>query len=235
MSAQRKDIAIVRDYLADEADRIEQIKARSARPDGCGPEIVDVAPARGPVQRFQPREVVLTEAGNVRVTRSGHNGHDALRRGDAFDVMVEQSRRRSSGDKGPLFTPGQISTGRDYAALYERCAAAGVKCSSIEALGNGGGQGAFIDAVIRDSRRLAALDRAVGNEVVLSPSGAQAHADRGRKVVKVSDVVHAVCIENLTISQTLNKFSWSRTPVSVRKAKSALCGALDRMQGFYDR
>ncbi|WP_322889322.1 MULTISPECIES: hypothetical protein [unclassified Yoonia] len=234
MSAQRKESAVVRSYLADEVDRIAQIKARSARPDGCGPEIVDVAPARGPVQRFQPREVVMTEAGNVRVTRSGHNGHDALRRGDAFDVMMEKARGRAGKDAPPLFTAGQISAGRDYAALHERCAAAGVRCSSVEALGGGGGQGSFIDAVIRDSRRLAALDRSVGNEVVLSPRGAQAQADRGRRVVRASDLVLAVCVENLTISQTLNRYGWPRTPAAVKAARTGLCAALDRMQGYLD-
>ncbi|ARU02986.1 hypothetical protein [Yoonia vestfoldensis] len=234
MSVQRKDIAVVRSYLADETARIDQIKARSARPDGCGPEIVDVAPARGMVQRFQPREVVLTKAGNVRVTRAGHNGHDALRRGDAFDVMMEKARGRAGKEAPPLFTAGQISAGRDYAALYERCAAAGVKCSSIEALGGCGGQGSFIDALIRDSRRLASLDRAVGRDVVLSPRKAHAHSDRGRRVVCVLDLVQAVCVENLTISQTMNRFGWPRTPASVKAARTALCFALDRMQGYRD-
>lgn len=230
----RRHYAAVMNLLSDEADRIAQIKNRAARPDGCGPEIVDVAPARGPVQRFQPREVVMTEAGQVRVTRAGHLGHDALRRGDAFDVMQEKARGRAGKDAAPLFSAGQISAGRDYAALYERCAAAGVKCSSIEALGGAGGQGSFIDAVIRDSRRLAELDRRVGDDVVLSPRGANAHADRGRKVVRTSDLVHAVCVEGQTISQMLQRFGWSQTPKARKKTTDALCAALDRMQGFRD-
>lgn len=234
MIARRKDIAAMRQRLTDEADRLADIKARSARPDGCGSEIVDVAPARGPVQRFQPREVVMTDAGQVRVTRSGHNGNDALRRGDAFDVMQEQASRRRSYPAVQLFTAGQISAGRDYAALYERCAAAGVRCSSIEAMGGTGGQGSFIDAVISDSRRLAALDRAVGDNVVLSPRGAQAHSDRGRKIVRASDLVHGVCVEGLTTSQMLQRFGWPRGMATVKTTRAALCAALDRMQGFRD-
>lgn len=233
MSAQRRDIDHVRQYLADEVDRIEQIKARSARPDGCGQEIVDISPARGPVLRFQPREVVLTERGQVRVTRSGHNGHDALKRGDAFDVMQHQSGRRLGKPSAPLFTPGQISAGRDYAALYERCQAAGVKCSSIEALGSGG-QGSFIDAVMRDSSRLAALDRAIGIEVVLSPRGAKAHMDRGFKVMRITDLVFGVCVGGMTISQLLQKFGWPVATSSRKKLRLSLCAALDRMQGFRD-
>lgn len=215
-----------------EAARIAKMKDTSARPFGCGPAIVDVAPARGPVQRFQPREVVITSEGQVRVTRSGHMGHDALRRGDAFDLMMTQSRRRKP-DGAALFTVGQISMGRDYAALYERCAAAGVRCSSVEALG-GGGQGSFMDAVISDSRQLAALHRAIGSDVVLSPRDALAHSDRGRRVVRTRDVVDGVCISGLTLSQLLQSFGWQRSPSIRKKTMAALCSALDRMQGFRD-
>ena len=34
---------------------LAEMKAASARPFGCGPEIVGVAPARGTVERFSPR------------------------------------------------------------------------------------------------------------------------------------------------------------------------------------
>lgn len=230
----KRNTAAALTRLKAEADRIDQMKLRSTRPDGCGSEIVDISPARGPVRRFQPREVVMTEAGHVRVTRAGHNGNDALRRGDAFDVMQEKARGRAGRDADELFTAGQVSAGRDYAALYERCAAAGVKCSSVEALGGGGGQGSFIDAVIRDSRRLAYLDMAVGDEVVLSPRGVQAHADRGRKIMRSTDLIRGVCIEGLTISQMLHRFGWPRGTATVNKTKAALCAALDRMQGFRD-
>lgn len=228
----KRDTSAARSRLAGEADRIARIKADAARPDGCGSEIVDVAPGRGPVRRFQPREAVRTASGQVRVARAGHNGNDALARADAFDVMQQQSSRRKK-DAGALFTPGQISAGRDYAALYERCASAGVRCSSVEATG-GGGQGSWIDAVIRDSRRLAALDRAIGSAVVLSPRDAQAHADRGRKIMRTSDLVAGVCVEGRTISQMLQSFGWCRSPFIRKKTMGALCAALDRMQGFRD-
>lgn len=219
--------------LKQEADRIARMKADAARPDGCGSEIVDVAPGRGAVRRFQPREVVRTSAGQLRVARSGHNGHDALARADAFDVMQQQSSRRKK-EAPALFTAGQISAGRDYAALYERCASAGVRCSSVEAMGGAGGQGSFIDAVIRDSQRLAALDRAIGSAVVLSPRDAQAHADRGRRMMRASDLVRGVCVEGKTISQMLQSFGWLRSPHIRKKTMVSLCAALDRMQGFRD-
>ena len=231
MAQHRANAALQR--LSGEADRLQEIKVRSSRPAGCGPEIIDIAPARGPVRAFQPREVVMTDSGQVRVARSGHNGYDALQRADAFDLMMLRGKGRASADATPMFTAGQISAGRDYAALYERCQSAGVRCSSVEALG-GGGQGSYIDAVMRDSGRLAALDRAVGTEVVLSSRGAQAHADRGRKIVRASDLVHGVCVGGLTIGQVLRKFGWPVTTVVRTRTRFALCACLNRMQGFAD-
>lgn len=220
--------------LAREAARLDRIKSNAARPDGCGPEIVDVAPARGPVQRFQPREAVVTQNGQVRVARAGYMGFDALRRADAFDVMQQQASRRAKDTK-PLFTARQIAAGRDYAALYERVQSAGVRCSSIESLGGNGGQGSFIDAVIRVGRRLAALDGAIGVDVVLSPRGAQAHADRGRRVIRANDLVIGICVGGKTVSQLLQSFGWSRSPTARNKITGALCCALDRMCGFRDQ
>ena len=222
--------------LAAEADRITQLKQRSARPDDCGEAIVDIAPARGPVQRFQPTEVAITTAGQVQRRPVGHAGQNALRRADAFDVMQLRSRARKK-DAPPLFTAAQIGAGRDYAALVERCAAAGIRCSSFDDLdmgrasgGGTGGQGTFIDALIRDRRKLAAMERAIGTEVVLRPHGAQAQADRGRRALRISDIIREVCITGLTISQLLHKAGWSRSPSFTKATMAALCAALDRMR-----
>ncbi|MFQ1700792.1 hypothetical protein ACJ5NV_09365 [Loktanella agnita] len=223
--------------LAAEADRIGQIKDRSSRPEDCGEAIVDIAPARGPVQRFQPRETTIDTGGKVRTRRVGHEGQNALRRADAFDVMQQQSAR-CRPDAAPLFTAAQIGTGRDYAALYERCAAAGIRCSGIHELDSGsggsgtGGQGTFIDAVIRDRRRLDAMERAIGTEIVIKPRGVQAHSDRGRKAITAHDLVYCVCLQGLTISQLLQRFGWSRAPSVSKTVRAALCGALTRLQGM---
>ncbi|MFQ1702918.1 hypothetical protein ACJ5NV_20270 [Loktanella agnita] len=222
--------------LAAEADRIGQIKGRSTRPDDCGEAIVDIAPARGPVQRFQPRETTIDTGGKVRTRRVGHEGQNALRRADAFDVMQQQSVRRRP-DAAPLFTAAQIGAGRDYAALYERCASAGIRCSGIHELDSGsgggmGGQGTFIDALIRDRRRLAAMERAIGTEIVIKPRGAQAHSDRGRKAITAHDLVYGVCLQGLTISQLLQRFGWSRAPSVTKTVRAALCAALTRLQGI---
>ena len=219
-----------RDRLAAEAGRIEGIKSNSEKPMGVGSEIVDIAPARGAVRRFQPKEAQITEAGNIRVTRVGYKGHDALQIADAFDLMQLQASRRNKA-VGPLFSAGQISAGRDYAALYEKVQSAGVKCSSVEALG-GGGQGSFIDAVLRDSRRLADLQRCIGSDVVLRPKRARPSQDATRRPIKASDVVREICVGGRTVSQLLQKFGWSRSPAFTKQITGALQDALDRMQGF---
>lgn len=223
--------------LEQEAERIAQLKQRATAPASCGPDIVPMAPGRGAVRRFQPGQAVITEAGHVRVTRAGHLGRDALARADAFDVMLAQSARRRPSDGAnakPLFTTGQIMAGRDYAVLAERYDAAGVRCSSVEALG-GGGQGSFIDAVIQDGRRLAWMRDKIGDAVVLSPRGAAAHSDRGRRIIRTRHIVDAVCIEGLTISQLLQSCGWPRTKARVNEIRQALAAALDRMRGFRDQ
>jgi hypothetical protein len=232
--AAKRDTSAARSRLQQEAERIARMKADAARPEGCGSEIVDVAPGRGAVRRFQPRAVVRGASGQLRVRRDGHNGHDALARADAFDVMQQKARGRGGKDAAPLFTVGQVNVGREYAALYERCAAAGVRCSSLEALGGGGGQGSYSEAVSFDLARLAELNHLVGAAVVLSPRRSQANADPAGKIVRASNLVHGVCVQGLTIGQLLQKFGWRPKTTRVKETRRALCDALDRMQGYRD-
>lgn len=228
------DRAAVLNRLEDEAARIGAIKAGGERPFGAGPEIVDCAPARGAVAAFQPREAVLTTEGKVRVVRSGHRGHDALRRADAFDLMMAKSRSGSSGKaKAPLFTLAQIIAGREYAALAERCASAGLKCSSIEAsTASGTGGGVWIDAVLGDLQRLDGMRGRIGEEWAMRPSGAAAHADRGHRSIRVRQLVDMVCIGGMTLSAVLAAFGWSGASKNRQRALASLTGALDRLHGY---
>ena len=213
--------------LQDEAEAIAQLKATSAKPDGVGEAIVDIAPARGAVVRFHPREVSLSDSGGLRIMRTGHLGRDALRRADAFDVMEQQARRRNPDAPAP-FTVGQLNAARFYAQLFERCHTAGVRCSSLEAV-HGSGDGSFIDAVISDSRMLTGMRQAIGAAVVLSPRGASAHSDRGRLVLRTHDLVDAVCVGGLTLSQLLQRYGWPVSGHYRNKTRDALCAALDRI------
>ena len=230
----RRTLEEVAGELAAESARIAAIKSAAQRPFGSGPEIVDVAPARGPVAQFQPRETVRRNGKTV-VQRSGWRGHDAVRRADAFDVMEAQAQRRAKVDgtlpKGyrPLFSTGQLVAGRDYAALAERVAASGVKCSSIEALGAGsGGQGSWIDAVLADGRRMAVIRGRIGDVSVLAPK----NAGGKRAVIWAQDLVDRVCIADQTLSEVLKACGWSVKGDMRSVLRDGLCAALNRMQGF---
>ena len=220
--------------LHSEGERIADLKARAARPFGAGSEIVDMAPARGPVAQFQPREAV-NRGGKTMTVRAGWRGQDALRRADAFDVMEAQAQRRAKVDgklpKGyrPLFTTGQLVAARDYAALSERVSASGVKCSSIEAMGAGsGGQGSWIDAVLQDGAQLAAIKLRVGEVSVIAPK----NAGGKRAIVWAQDLVDQVCIADQTMNDVLHRFGWSKSTKMRAMLLAGLCEALNRMQGF---
>lgn len=220
--------------LQSEAARIAALKARAARPFGAGAEIVDMAPARGPVAQFQPREAV-NRGGKTMTVRAGWRGQDALRRADAFDVMEAQAQRRAKVDgklpKGyrPLFTTGQLVAARDYAALAERVEASGVKCSSIEAMGAGsGGQGSWIDAVLADAQQVAVIRARIGSVSVLVPK----NAGGKRAIVWAQDLVDRVCIAEQTLSEVLRAYGWGRNKVVAAALSDGLAKALDRMQGF---
>ena len=208
--------------------RVAVMKA-AATPTSIASPVIIPAPARGPTKVVQLRETVVTESG-PRVRRTTVDGYHPVQASDAFDQMELQARRRDAQGK-PLFTRHQVDAGRAYAALSERCASEGVRCSSIEGQA-GGGQGGgrdWIDQFILRSNWLARMQAAIGDGVALSPRGAQAHADRGRKVVRVRDLVDAVCIHGKTLSQVLKAKGWPANGRTIDAARAALCAALDRM------
>jgi hypothetical protein len=207
--------------------RVAAMKA-AATPTPIASPVIIPAPARGPTKVVQLRETVVTQNG-PRVRRTTVDGFHPVQAADAFDQMELQARRRKA-DGGPLFTALQVDAGRAYAALAERCAAEGMRCSSVEAGrgGPGGGRG-WIDGVIARSDQLARLRAAIGQGVALSPRGAQAHADRGRKVIRVRDLVDSVCIEGRTLSEVLDRNGWSARTASIAILRLVLTDALDRM------
>jgi hypothetical protein len=208
--------------------RVAAMKA-AATPTPIASPVIIPAPARGPTKVVQLRETVATENG-PRVRRATVDGFHPVQAADAFDQMELQARRRKA-DGGPLFTALQVDAGRAYAALAERCAAEGLRCSSVEAGRGGapGGQRDWIDGVIARSDQLARLHAAIGQGVALSPRGPQAHADRGRKVIRVRDLVDSVCIEGRTLSEVLDRHGWSARTASIAILRLVLTDALDRM------
>lgn len=233
--------------LQDEAARIAEIKARGSVPVECGPAI-PVAPGRGPMMRFTPREMRQTAGGGYVSIKTGEAGRDAARVADAFDAMeraavkayraAERRREKAGRDPKsyePLFTPGQLSAARDYAALVERVTASGVKCSSLEAVhSSGGGGGDREAAIFQDFQRLRALHRRIGDGMAKEVRSIRPSKNGGlkRRAIYVRRLVDLVCLGGMSIAGVLEAHDWAKKGDAIKGLRASLCAALDRMQGY---
>ncbi|MBR9764797.1 MAG: hypothetical protein GYB53_15030 [Rhodobacteraceae bacterium] len=219
----------------------------AARPPAvCGPHM-PIAPARGPMVHFTPRRMEVTDTGGVVRRHAGSDGMDAARAADVFDLMIAQAQRRhgreirrarARGDNrlprfAPPFTVGQVEVAREYAALTERCDAAGVKCSSMEALGAGGSgrAGDREAAIFRDLQQLRAFHVRIGDGLVkevrrIRPGG------RKRVAIRARYLVDQVCLGGLSLSEVLERNGWAVNAKSVDSLRRDLAAALDRLRGF---
>lgn len=208
---------------------VEAALVRAAVPLGCS-DAIPVAPAAGPSVVFRPVEVVQTDSG-PRVRSTSAAGAHPVRRCGPLEVMERMSARR--GGAGLVFTPAQHSAAFEYVALVERCAASGVKLSSIEGGGGGGGGDVVgrMDRICRDLARLRSMRAVVGHGLALAPRGARAHADRNRRAVSVLAVVDGLLIEGRSASEVLVRYGWSRQTPYLHAVQEALGAALTRMYG----
>jgi hypothetical protein len=207
--------------------RCRQMLAEARPPERCGPEMVP-APARGAFATFQPQLVVPIpgEAEGWEVQDSGYRGRDALCQADVFDVMARQARR--AGAQEAPFSASQVNVGRTYRDLVERLAAAGVRCSSLEgraASGRAGG-GDWIEAVMRDRAELEAMRRGIGGRVALDPK----YRSATRAPITDRQLVDLVCVADRALDEVLRYFGWSLKGEHRHVVRTALRGALDRMQ-----
>jgi len=213
-----------------EAERIDEVMQRGMVTESIHPDQFTVAPARGTYSTFVPRKLVITEAGNVRLHREG-DGRKGLQMSDAFDVALVYAQRA----KRPApFTRGQINVGRDYAALYERCAGSGCKLSSFEGGGGGGSGLSVTDAQLRDLRRLRWFHDKIGRGVAMSVRRVRP-TKRGTnrpKAIRDDEIVHLFCVAGRPLSAILKAHGWSDGTKNKKALLAALCDALDRMQGF---
>ncbi|PWE32768.1 hypothetical protein DDZ14_08455 [Maritimibacter sp. 55A14] len=227
-----------RDRVArDEAMRLAALARDGSAPAVCGPALVRIAPARGLLIPWMPRAQHQGADGEHRAVDDGFDGRHAARVGDAFDRMQDAADRAAGKGRvaTPLFTPGQVAMGRYYRTLKERHASAGVRGQSLETVSGGGGSGGeFIDAVLMDRQRIAAIEARVGSGMAMVMRRMRP-SDRGsRAAIPDMRLVAMVCLEDQSIGDVLRAFGWSIKAETRAKARAALCSALDRMQGYVE-
>ena len=249
------------DRLAQSDAACLALLARATPPARCSAAI-PVSPARADRAIAEvPCRAMMTQAG-PRVVRDDGGAGDRVRLGDAFDVMEDLARRkhpsviekaeaayrqrckdaRAAGKKKmpvwhepafvPPISPGQVQVGRDYAALTERVATSGLKCSSLEAQRAGGsGGGDREEAVLQDIQQLRAFHARIGCGLAkevrrIRPGGAK------RRAIRVRVLVDQVCIGGMTLSEVLEAHGWGVNAKSRNALRASLCAALDRMRGY---
>lgn len=213
---------VVADWMAAEDAAVEEVKAQATPPETASPNII-AAPARGPQLVAPQFETVQTPSG-PRTRRATQDGFHPVRRADAFDVMALQHKR--AGGKGALFTVAQVEAGRAYAALSERVAAEGVRCSSPEARQGGTRQHVdWIEGVIARSARLARMQVAIGDGLAVEPDDESSK----RTAIPVRSLVDAVCIKGWTLGQVLRAHGWHPRGSGLAVLRQELMVALDRL------
>jgi hypothetical protein len=207
-----------------EADAVAAVLARATPPADVGP--VPVAPARGAMRIETEREVVNGLTKRVLGKR--------LEQADVFDLMIAQARRRHGDAAGFVapFTPGQVYMARHYRGLTERHAAGGVRCASLEAGREGGSGGDFMDAYLAVGRELDRLHGRIGPGQALVLRRVRPSQRGSRVGISDRSVVDMVCLAGMTPGGVLQAHGWSVKVEYLAGVRTALCGALDRMQGY---
>lgn len=213
-----------------EVARCDAMLARATPPEAM--RAASVAPARGPQVLLPDWKVA---PGGTRVRDGG--GHwvaaSPLAR-MVINARLRHQKRTPDAPFVPPFTPGQVTVAEDYAAMVERRDAGGIRCASLEAgRAAGGGSGLFIDSFIQDGLWLAELHRRIGAGVALD---IRRNMDRGnaRRTITTRAALDMLVIAGNDLSMILTRFGWQANGANRKALRLAICGALDRMQGYKD-
>ena len=221
----RRDPVAVRAEAKAEGVRVAAVKAQATPPADVGP--VPVAPARGP-QRVVTDWAAVPGGMRRAVGRR-------LEEADVFDLMLAQAMRRH-GDSAARFVPplswGQVAMARHYRGLVERHEAGGVRCASLEAGRSGGSGGDFMDAYVAVGREIDRLRARIGAGSALVLRRVRPSARGSRVTITDRAVVDMVCLGNMALDAVLAAHGWSVHQTYRQGLLTALCGALDRMQGY---
>lgn len=180
----------------------------------------------GAVTRHVPLVMLPDGKGGWRSDEVGYRGKAGVRVTDVWDRMTDQGARAGGGVP---FTRAQVAVARDYAALTERVASGGIKLSSMGASCGGGAARDFMDAFAADCEALRRLHRRIGGGVSLSVRRVRPSERGSRWNIRDRALVDMVCLGGRTLTQVLEAHGWSVYAGSLRAARVALCGALERM------
>ncbi|PYE80827.1 hypothetical protein [Pseudoroseicyclus aestuarii] len=200
-------------------------------PELCG-DAAPVAPARGPVRVFETQAFYPKGEDEYELKPAGYKGRKTMQLADAIDIMAHEAARK----RGKLvLTAEQVAIGREYAGLYERYHAGGVRCASLEVSGarSAGGRGGDVtEARLAERDRLLALQRRIGDGVAM-PIRRVRPSKRGadRRAISDRQLVDGVFIEGLTVTELLNKHGWAKSSTVTKAAFAGLAAALERMLG----
>lgn len=216
-----------------EVSRLDLVRDHGAVPVSCGDDIAP-SPARGPVRVFSATALYPKGADGWEAKPAGHLGRQTMQIADAFDRMRVQSRRAGATEDGPL-GPSQVAMGRHYATLAQRVAAGGLRSISLEtAAGGGGTPEGYTDHRLDLVRRLDRLRRRIGPGTAMEVRRIRP-SRRGEGTARLGipdlQLVDAVCLDDLTVSEVLKKYGWSDRGANIKAATRALAAALDRMIG----
>lgn len=218
--------------LLDEAERIAAIKDRATPPEAMA--AAPVAPARGAMELCEEWGVVPGSQARFRMIAIYWRGTDALSVMCRRAAIAHERRGGGASAFDPPFTPGQIAAGRRYRDLVERHEAGGQRCASLETGrgGSGGGGGEFIDAYIHEGREIDGLRRLIGTGASMAVRRIRPSVRGTRASIRDIAVVDMVCLQGFSLGDVLARHGWAVKGEHREALRAALCGALDRMQGY---
>lgn len=214
--------------LADEAERLAAIKASGEVPDNCG--VYHNAPARGTFR--VTKAFALYPDGEHGFARkpAGYMGRNTIQRADTFTIAGAQAARAKTASP---YTESQIAIGRAYRDLSEWLQSSGMKGSSLEVSHGGSGDAdCFMDARLRDRKRLEVLERRIGSGVSMQVRRIRP-SQRGiqRRNISDRDLVDAFCIRQQCMTDVLRAHGWAVKGTHTTALQKALAACLDRMIG----
>lgn len=226
--SKRFDRAVVLGRLDGEAKAMRAMLDHATPPEVM--RVAPVAPARGP--QAQVPNFTVTRGGMRRVEGSHWRALSPLASAVA-QARLRHEARKPDAPFVPPYSPAQVAMAEIYAALVEWRDGSAMKCASLEPEREGGGSGHFIDSFMDRGRQLALFQARIGNGVAMD---VRRHMDRGnaRSRITVRAAVDMVCLGGVDLTEVLRRFGWEPDGKNRKVLRTAICGALDKMQGYRD-